>query len=100
MRVRAVSLLLIVCLAIASLGVAGCGSSKKHHTARNAAIAAGVALAIHHHHKKVQEKKAAAAAAAGNYHAGEFCSKKKASTYSAAGLKCVKVHGTYRLEKA
>jgi hypothetical protein len=100
MRVRAVSVLLIVCLAFASLGLAGCGS-KKHHTARNAAIAAGgAALLIHHHHKKVEQKKAAAAAAAGNLHAGEFCSTSKESTYKAAGFKCKKEKGTYRLVKA
>ncbi len=99
MRARMVSLALIACLAVGALGVAGCGSSKKHHTARNAAIAAGVALAIHHHHKKVEEKKAAAAAAA-SLHAGEFCSKKKQSIYKLDGFKCQKVHGAYRLAKA
>jgi hypothetical protein len=99
MRVRGVSLILAVVLAVAAIGVAGCGSSK-HSTAKKAAVAAAVAIAIHHHHKKVEAKKAAAAAASGNYMAGEFCSKKKAATYKAAGLKCKKEHGSYRLVKA
>jgi len=101
-RLRGVSLILVVVLATLSIGLAGCGSSKstttsKHSTAKKAAGAGAAALAIHHHHKKVQQKKAAAA---GNYKAGEFCSPKKASTYKAAGFKCGKVKGSYRLEKA
>lgn len=99
MRFRGVSLILAVVLAVAALGIAGCGSSK-HSTAKKAAVAAGVALAIHHHHKKVEAKKAAAAAAAGNYKAGEFCTKSKAAVYKVDGLKCKKKHGSYRLVAA
>jgi hypothetical protein len=98
MRVKAISLVLAVCFAIAALGVAGCGSSsKKHHTVRNAAIAAGVALAIHHHEKVKHQKQAAAAA---GYKAGESCSKSNESAYKAAGYKCKKEHGKYQLVKA
>jgi len=97
MRLRGVSLILAVCLAVTAIAVAGCGSSKKHSTAKKAAVAAGVALAIHHHEKVKHEKQAAAAA---GYRAGEFCSKSKESTYKSAGFKCEKEHGTYRLVKA
>jgi len=62
-----------------AIGAAGCGSSSKKTTSASTA------------------KPSAATKA---YHAGEFCTKKKAALYRAQGFKCVKVKGSERLEKS
>jgi ABC-type glycerol-3-phosphate transport system substrate-binding protein len=71
--------LFAVLLAVLAIGAAGCGSSKKSTTSNSTA-------------KPTATTKT-------TYHAGEFCSVKKATVYKAQGLKCVKVKGNYRLEK-
>ncbi len=65
----------LVAMATLALGASGCGSSKKtgSHSSRSSR-------------------------SAGNYHRGEFCSKRKKSTYKKAGYKCKKVNGVYRLQ--
>ncbi len=63
---------LVIGVAVLALGAGGCGSSKKAKSGSS-------------HHS------------ARNYHRGEFCAKRKHSTYKRAGFKCKKVHGTYRL---
>jgi hypothetical protein len=77
---------LTVLLAAIAIGAAGCGSSSKTSTtstprgSRTTTVkTSGTTTAV--------------------YHAGEFCTVNKAAVYRAQGLKCVKVKGTYRLEK-
>ena len=67
-----------------AIGAAGCGSSSKKTTSASTA-------------KPSAANKSAATKA---YHAGEFCTKKKAALYRAQGFKCVKVKGSERLEKS
>jgi hypothetical protein len=85
MRYSRVGRALTVSLAVGAIGAAGCGSSKNKTTTttntRSAASSAG-------------------AAAPRTYRAGEFCSTKKAAVYKAQGFKCVKVKGTFRLQKS
>jgi len=67
-----------------AIGAAGCGSSSKKTTSASTG----------------KSSAAASAAATKAYHAGEFCTKKKAALYRAQGFKCVKVKGSERLEKS
>jgi hypothetical protein len=77
--------MLTVSLTVAAVGAVGCGSSKnKTTTTTNTRAAAS----------------AAGAKAPTTYRAGEFCTTKKSAVYKAQGFKCVKVKGTYRLQKS
>ncbi|MBV9366437.1 MAG: hypothetical protein JOY89_19560 [Solirubrobacterales bacterium] len=62
-----------------AIGAAGCGSSTRKTTSASTANPSTATKA---------------------YHAGEFCTKKKAALYRAQGFKCVKVKGSDRLEKS
>jgi hypothetical protein len=84
MRPRGVGRILTVSLAVGAIGAAGCGSKTKTISTTNTRSAAS----------------SPGAPAPPSYHAGEFCSTKNASAYKAQGFKCVKVKGTFRLEKS
>lgn len=64
---------LLIAVAVLALGAGGCGSSH-------------------------EERSGSSHTSARNYHRGEFCAKRKHSTYKRAGFKCKKVHGAYRLQ--
>lgn len=99
MRLRAIALLLAVCLPV--LVAAGCGSSsssssastghKHHRVAKVVAVGAGAAVA-HHIYKKHKAKKEAMSSGSTTLHAGEFCTKSKASLYKAHHFKCKHGH--------
>lgn len=86
MRYSAPARVVTVLLAAIAIGAAGCGSSKNKTTSTAAKTPSATT-------KKSNSTKT-------TYRAGEFCSLKKSSVYRAQHLKCVKVKGTYRLEKS
>lgn len=90
MRYSALPRVLSVLLAAFAIAAAGCGSSSKSSTTHTTVTPKGS-------HTTTVTKNGSKTTV---YHSGEFCTLKKEPTYTAHGFKCVKVKGTYRLEKS